>query len=147
MNKTNILSRIATQLEANISELAESLASYEAASNMDEGDTVDPDDFSKQTEYKEMQMRMQVQLDHAKGNLVRLNDLASKDHSQAEIGSLLKTDKGWFFLGLSLASMNIDGMELLGISQESPAYATIRGKQVGDSFMLGKNTYTIKEVF
>src|SRR5690349_650675 len=134
MNKQEILSQMAAQLEANMHELTESLESYEAASNMDEGDTVDPDDFSKQAEYKEMQMRMQVQYDQVKSSLIRLRDLAAKDHSQAEAGALLETDRGWFFLGIPLASMQIDGKELLGISAESPAYASIKGKKEGDVF-------------
>ena len=91
-------------------------------------------------------MRMQVQYDQAKSSLIRLHDLAGKDHAQAEAGALLETDKGWFFLGLPLASISVDGKELLGISTESPAFASIRGKKAGDSFTLGKNTYTITSV-
>ena len=147
MNKQEILAQMAAQLEANMHELTESLESYEEASNRDEGDTIDPDDVSKQAEYKEMQRRMQIQYDQVKSSLIRLRDLAVKDHSQAEAGALLETDRGWFFLGIPLAAIDINGKELLGISAESPAYATIKGMKAGDAFTLGKNEYKIKNIY
>ena len=147
MERKEILEKIEQALERNLQELNHALNDYESASNLDEGDTTDPEDLSQQTEYKEMQMRMQVQLDQATSNLIRLRDLAVKDHKQAEAGALLDTDKGWFFLGVSLASMNVDGSELLGISSESPAYSAIKGKKAGESFTLGKNNYTIREIY
>ena len=143
MTKKEILELIERKLDSNISELTQSLQSYEAASNMDEGDTLDPEDFSQQTEHKEMQMRMQVQLDQARNQLVRLRELAGKDHSISEAGALLETDRNWLFLGISFSAMPVGSKELLGISPESPAFASIRGKGAGDHFQLGKDQYKI----
>lgn len=146
INRTIVLDAIKQKLEDNIAELEIALGDYAAASNMDEGDTVDPDDFSKQTEYKEMQMRMQVQLDTARSQVVRLNDLSSKSHAVAEAGALVETNKNILFLGLSFSGFSLDGKEFIGVSVESPAYNTIRGKTVGDQFQLGKEEYTIKNI-
>jgi hypothetical protein len=147
MNKQEIISQMAAQLEANMHELTASLESYEEASNRDEGDTIDPDDVSKQAEYKEMQRRMQIQYDQVKSDLIRLRDLSVKDHTQAEAGALLETDRGWFFLGIPLAAIDVNGKELLGVSVESPAYATIKGMKAGDAFMLGKNEFVIQGIY
>lgn len=147
MTKKRILDIIEEQLENNINQLTQSLESFKSASNLDEGDTIDPDDMSKQSEYKEMQMRMQIQLDQANSHLTRLHELAAKDHSITEIGALVETNAHYLFIGVSLANMHVDGKELLGISPESPAYLSIKGKGPGDTFQLGKEEYSILKVY
>ncbi len=146
MEKQHILRLIEKKLESNIEELSLSLAGYEDASNMDESDTLDPDDFSKQAEHKEMQMRMQLQLDQARHNLLRLRELSGKDHDIVEVGALVETDKNWFFIGIAFSSMPVDHKELIGVSPESPAFLSFRGKKAGDAILLGKETYTIRAI-
>ena len=54
MQKTQIIQLIRGRLEDNIRELTNSLETQRSASNIDEGDTKDPEDFSQQSESRDM---------------------------------------------------------------------------------------------
>lgn len=146
MERKEILEKIEKALERNIAELNLALDDYEAASNLDEGDTMDPEDLSQQSDSREMKMRMQLQIDQAQAQLNRLRDLANKTNTTAEAGSIVKTKKNQIFIGVSFSTLHIDGKDIIGITQESPAYAAIRGKGKGDTFKLGKDEYTIEAI-
>ena len=146
MERKEILEKIEQVLERNIAELNRALDDYDAASNLDEGDTMDPEDLSQQSEGREMKMRMQLQIDQAQAQLNRLHDLANKSTSTAEAGAIIKTTKNQIFIGVSFSTIHSDGKDIIGITQESPAYAELRGKGRGDTFKLGKEEYTIEAI-
>lgn len=146
MKKEEILGLVARQMENNITEIRNSIRDYEDASNMDEGDTIDPEDFSQQSEKKELQYQMQIQLDHALSGLSQLKEMSGKSFSIAKSGALIETEKNFFLLGISSPSVTVGNKELLGISSESPAFGALNGKEKGEHFNLGKNTYTILAV-
>ena len=146
MERKEILEKIEQALERNLHELNHALNDYEAASNLDEGDTMDPEDLSQQTEYKEMQMRMRVQIDQTKAQIDRLKELSGKSTTTAENGAIVVTRKNEIFIGVSFATLHIDGKEVVGITTESPVYASLRGKSKGDTFKLGKEEYTIEAI-
>ena len=147
MNKEEVLQAITRHMESNIKDLNQSLADYEDASNLDESDTIDPEDFSQQSEGKEMQYQVKSQLDRAHSGLSQLKEFSGKNYTVAKSGALVETDKNWFLLGISFPSLKVDGKELLGISPESPAYNVLNGKSKGESFILGKNNYTILNIY
>lgn len=146
MDKAEIIRLISEHLENNIHELGKSLEDYRSGSDLDESDTRDMEDFSQQSEQKEMQYQMQIQLDHVQANLIRLNDLDKGDFSVARPGAIVETDKNLFLLGISVPPMPVGDKELIGVSPESPAFGIINGKSAGDQFELGNNKYTIQGI-
>ncbi|MEP6792898.1 MAG: hypothetical protein ABJB16_01120 [Saprospiraceae bacterium] len=146
MKKEEILVQVIQQMENNIAEIRTSLQDYESASDIDEGDTSDPENFSQQSEQKQLQYQMQIQLDTAQSSLIELKEFLGKEYSVAKAGALLETETNYFFLGVSSPALHIGKKELLGISTESPAYNVINGKSKGDTFTLGKNNYTISGI-
>ncbi len=146
MNRQDILDKIQLSLEHNLAELNQALNDYESASNIDEGDTLDPEDFSQQSEFKEMQMRMQVQLDQVNGQLSRLQELGTKKTNTVEAGAIVETSHHLIFVGVAFPAIHVGGKELLGITTESPIYASLRGKTEGDSISLGKEEYIITAI-
>jgi len=146
MNRKDILDKIKDSLEKNMAELTQALNDYESASNFDEGDTLDPEDFSQQAEFKEMQMRMQIQLDQVNAQLERLEDLSGKKVSIIEAGAIVETQQNMIFIGVSFPTIALDGKELLGITTETPIYASLKGKAKGDSIKLGKEEYIIQAI-
>lgn len=147
MNRKDILDKIQQNLERNLSELTQALNDYESASNIDESDTLDPEDLSQQTEFKEMQMRMKFHLEQAKAQLTRLQELSNKKVNSVEAGAIVETDNNLFFIGVSCPAIPMDGKEILGISMETPIYASIRGKAKGDSFKMGKDEHSITAIY
>lgn len=146
MNKNEMLQTIAEELENNIRELANALEDHKSASDLDEGDTRDMEDFSQKSEHKEMQFQLQIQLDTAQAGLNRLREFSSEHIEEAKSGAFVETDQHWFLLGLSFPAIRINGKEILGVSPESPAFNTIHGKMKGDKFELGNKSYKILSV-
>src|SRR6188768_3371337 len=107
MNREAILDKIRQSMENNRGELTQALNDYESASNIDEGDTLDPEDFSQQTEFKEMQMR--IHLDQVNAQLSRLDELAHKKVSTIEEGAIVETQKNMIFIGVSFPIITLDG--------------------------------------
>jgi hypothetical protein len=147
MEKKQILQLIEQKLESNIVELTQALESYAEAANLDEGDTIDPEDFSRQTDSREMTMRMQLQLDQAQTQLAQLHELSGKHTHSVEVGALVETAKYWLYIGISFSAMQTDGKELIGISSESPLFITIHGMHVGEKFLLGKEEHEILHIY
>ena len=147
MNKKDILLFIRQMLEDNIRELTNSLETYRTGTDLDEDDTMDPDDFSQQTESRDMLLLIQNQLNQAQGQINRLQGYADKECSVAEPGAVIETDKNLFFIGVSFPQGQYKGKELLGLSSESPAYATIKGKSNGDTFHIGSTKHTIENIY
>jgi len=147
MNRKDILDLIRRSLESNLAELTQALNDYESASNIDEGDTLDPEDFSQQAEFKEMQLRMKIQLDQANAQLEHLEELAHKNVNIIEPGAILETQHNIIFIGVSFPVIHLDGKELLGITTETPIYASLKGKTIGESFAMGKGEFAIQAIY
>jgi len=143
MNREDILDKIRQSMASNRGELTQALNDYESASNIDEGDTLDPEDFSQQTEFKEMQMRMKIHIDQVNDQIERLEELANKKVNTIEAGAIIETPKNLIFIGVSFPTIALDGKELLGITTETPIYASLKGKGKGDQIKLGKEEYSI----
>lgn len=147
MQKSDILLLIREQLQNNIRELNSSLEIQHSASNIDEGDTKDPEDFSQQSESRDLEMGLQIQLDNALLQLEKLDEFSSRKTSGSENGAIVETDKNLFYLGISLSPLHIDGKELYGVSPNSPAYNAIKGMSQGDQFTIGNNDHNIINIF
>lgn len=146
MNKTAIFNKIVEQEELYIEKLKQTLEQYRRASDLDEEGTMDRQDMSQANEAKDMQMRLRVQLDKANNDLAELKNVGSKEYEKVEAGAMVTTGKAYFFVGVSLHALNVNGKDVHGVSAESPAFKTMYGKTKGETFELGDTTYNIEEV-
>ena len=58
---------------------------------------------------------------------------ASKKHEVAALGSLLETNRGWFFLSVAVGKLSVDGKQVFGLSPASPIGKALHGKAAGDA--------------
>ena len=101
MDKAKILSAIIDEQEKVINNLKASIERYKQESNMDEDNTLDPDDYARQNEAKDMQLRYENMLKSAKHNLKFLEDSKTKINDKIEAGTVIETDKTYIFVGVS----------------------------------------------
>jgi hypothetical protein len=146
MTKEKIFEKILAQEELYIEKLEQSLQQYKSASNLEDEGTMDRHDMSQANEAKDMQLRLRVQLDKANGDLTEFKKVGSKSYDSVEAGALVTTEKSYFFVGVSLHTITIDGKEVYGVSAESPAFKTMYGKEKNDEFTLGDTTYKIQDI-
>ncbi len=146
MNKESILKEIISQEELFIDRLKESLNSYKTASDLDEEATMDRQDMSQANQAKDMQMRLRVQLDKANADLDELKKISAGKYASVEGGALVETEKKYFFIGVSIHTLEINGKDVLGVSSDSPAFKTMYGHTAGEEFTLGNDNYKILSI-
>ncbi len=146
MDKQKQLQFLIDQQKIAIEELRNSMEDFKAYSDLDEGETHDPEDFSNQTVAKESQLRLEQQLSRAENDLELLERFAGENYDSVQSGALIETDKDWFLAGISMGGFDSSKTDILCISTGSPAFKTLLGKKEGDSFTLGGNTYLIKAI-
>jgi transcription elongation GreA/GreB family factor len=71
----------------------------------------------------------------------------SQDHKVVASGSLVETEKNFFFITVALGKLDInDNKNYYSISTDAPIYEYLRGKQAGDSFAFNNMNYKIVNV-
>lgn len=95
------------------------------------------------------------QLSNANASLRYLQEaLRMPPFDHAEHGSIVITDKQRFFLSIGAGKFVVNDSEsptgmqyYFAISAQTPIYLALKGKTVGESFIINGMTHTIKEIF
>ncbi|GAA4080801.1 hypothetical protein GCM10022389_28620 [Flavobacterium cheonanense] len=143
MNKNEIIKNIINEQNVVISTIENSVSRYKNASDIDENDSIDPEDFSHQDEAKEMQLRYEQILVQAKNNLDFLETYKNKETTKIELGSLIETEDLYIFIGISLQQFKLNGKNVIAISEEAPIYNSIKEKTIGEKITIGTIENTI----
>ncbi|MBK8611046.1 MAG: hypothetical protein IPL84_14170 [Chitinophagaceae bacterium] len=143
MDKKMKLQILIDQQQNAIEELNRSMGDFRDDADLDEGNTLDPEDFSHQTIAKESQLRLKQQLAKARADMELLQQYAATNCHTVETGALVQTNTDWFLIGISLGGYQSGDINLRCISADSPAFRELLGKKTQDSFSLGNNNYTI----
>lgn len=72
----------------------------------------------------------------------------SQEHLVVGNGSLVETEKNFFFITVALGKLDIDdNKNYYSISTDAPIYEHLKGKKAGDSFSFNNLNYTIVNVY
>jgi transcription elongation GreA/GreB family factor len=66
--------------------------------------------------------------------------------STITLGSLVQTDKDWFYISISAGYVEIHGLSVICLSSASPLGAQMIGLSKGQNFNFNKLTYAIKDI-
>ena len=146
MKRDLILEKLIAEQRKVIESLQQSVNQYKSASDMDEESTHDPEDFSQQSQAKDMQLRFEKMLSEAEENLSFLMNEKESSHHVIEKGSVIETDKNFLFVGISVPVFDIDGKEVISFSDNAPIYEGFKGKKIGDRVKIGDNSYEIQSI-
>ena len=146
MNKKEILDSIIKEQQSVIENLQDSVNRYKTASDLEENSTSDPDELSRQTEAKDMQLRFEQLHSEAKHHLNLLENEKDNNYEEIENGSLIETEKYYFYVGISVPSFDFKGKEVISVSEEAPIFKEMEGKKAGDEFKMGDTNYKILDI-
>lgn len=146
MNRNHVIEALLREQELVTRNLQESVERYQIASDIDEEATKDPEDFSRQAEAKDMQLRFEQLLSKAKEDLKFLESELSSSHTKVEKGALIKTNKNWFFIGISLPQTLVKEELVISFTEGAPIYQQVKGVTKGSSVTIGNETYEILEI-
>jgi hypothetical protein len=146
MNKESLQQKLIELQRLAVEELKEKVEATRSVVDIDDNDTIDPEDLSHQTESAELKHLFDQQLIKAEGELESLKRI---DFSKKEIaipGAVVSTESFHFLLGFAAIPFEFEGKRIVGVSVDSPIYPEIRGKKAGDTFTYSNTSYTIKEI-
>ena len=129
-----------------IAELKEELATKKGSSDLDENDTLDPEDYSTQTVSNVMVDLLKEQVAKTKKDLERIKQIDFSLKEEATVGALVTTDMFNFFLGVATVPFLYEHKQIVGVSVSAPIFVNIIGKKVGDTFTFSGHLYTIHSI-
>ena len=129
-----------------ITELKEELATKKGSSDLDENDTLDPEDYSTQTVSNVMVDLLQEQIAKTKKDLERIQQIDFSPKEEAMVGAIVTTDMFNFFLGVATVPFLYEHKQIVGVSVSAPIFVNIKGKKVGDTFTFSGHLYTIHSI-
>ena len=129
-----------------IAELKEELATKKGSSDLDENDTLDPEDYSTQTVSNVMVDLLQEQVAKTKKDLERIQQIDFSLKEEATVGALVTTDMFNFFLGVATVPFLYEHKQIVGVSVSAPIFVNIKGKKVGDTFTFSGHLYKIHSI-
>lgn len=143
MNKTLLVLEIAAELQAYIQQIENSVKRYKLATDLDDNDTLDPEDYARQSEAAEMQLRYEQLLRQAKEQESFLMEHDQKEYATIVPGVLIETEIYYIYVGISIPSFKWEEKTVITLSEKAPAYAEMRGKKSGDTIELGAKRHKI----
>jgi predicted RNase H-like nuclease (RuvC/YqgF family) len=140
MNKTELIKLINQKLSEKIQNFEKLIAETRASNNDTKSSMGDKYETGREMLQQEIN-NLQVQLnevlkqqDFLKTSFDKLR--MTKKFDKAEKGAIVKTEKGLFFISVSLGEINFDNQKIICISPESPLAKAMNGKQKGEVFSL-----------
>lgn len=147
MNKEILKSKLYKVQENIIHELEEKVNLSHSVVDLDEDNTLDPEDYSHQYESGEMESLFKVQLANAKMDYSRLKNIDFSPKDCVCDGAFVQTNKFNFFIGFSTVPFDVEDTHIIGISHGSPIFKIMDGKKKGDTFSFHEINYNIENIY
>lgn len=145
MDKASLLSLIKEKLSEKIENFEKLISETRASSNDTKSSMGDKYETGREMLQQEIN-NLQVQLNEILKQKDFLKTVLPKPNDKAEKGAIVKTEKGLFFISVSLGEIKIDNDKIICISPESPLAKAMNGKQKGDAFSLNNMSQKIFEI-
>jgi hypothetical protein len=143
MNKIDFVNSLIDEQKKVVKNIEDSASRYRIASDLDENDSVDPEDLSHQEEAKEMQLRYEQMAILSKTNLKHLTEYKNKNCTTIEGGAMIETKEFYLYIGISLPQFELNSKTVITVSEQAPIYDLIKDKSVGDTITIGSTKSTI----
>lgn len=146
MNKSEILQIIQDKLSAKIDNLERLIAETRASNNETKSSMGDKFETSREMVQQEINT-LQIQLNENRNSRNSLKTINTNLHQTIGLGSLVQTDKGFFYIAVSLGQIISNEQKIFVISTESPLGKALYGKKKGDEILLNNIKQTVNTVW
>ncbi|MCD9853173.1 GreA/GreB family elongation factor [Epilithonimonas sp. JDS] len=145
MDKASLLSLIKEKLSEKIENFEKLISETRASSNDTKSSMGDKYETGREMLQQEIN-NLQVQLNEILKQKEFLKTVLPKPNDKAEKGAIVKTEKGLFFISVSLGEIKIENEKIICISPESPLAKAMNGKQKGEVFSLNNMSQKIVDI-
>ena len=144
--KSELLEIIQQKVSEKILKLEQLIAETRASNNDTKSSMGDKYETSREMLQQEIN-NLQIQLnEHLKSQKI-LKNINPNPHKIVTLGSLVETEKGKFFIAVSLGEITFSQEKIFVISAESPLAKAMNGKKTGESFVVNNLQQTIKNIW
>jgi hypothetical protein len=147
MDKKELKAHLIEVQDHIIADLKEEMGSYQQGADLDEEDTLDPEDYSHQSESGRIALNLKVQLRKAEAELEFLKQLDDSPKDEIGPGALVQLDDRFLYISIATLPIVHEGHQVISISTEAPIYPLIKLKQKGDRIKLGKDNHEIIKIY
>ena len=144
--KSELLEIIHQKISEKIQKLEQLIAETRASNNDTKSSMGDKYETSREMLQQEIN-NLQIQLnEHLKSQQI-LKNINPNPHKIVTLGSLVETEKGMFFIAISLGELSFNQEKIFVISAESPLAKAMNGKKEGDVFIVNNLNQFIKNIW
>ena len=140
--KSELLEIIHQKISEKIQKLEQLIAETRASNNDTKSSMGDKYETSREMLQQEIN-NLQLQLNEHLKSLQILKNINPNPHKIVTLGSLVETEKGMFFIAISLGELSFNQEKVFVISTESPLAKAMNGKKTGESFVVNNLSQTI----
>ncbi|WP_144282982.1 GreA/GreB family elongation factor [Chryseobacterium echinoideorum] len=135
MNKQEIIDVLHQKTAEKIQGLEKLIAETRASNNDTKSSMGDKYETGREMLQQQIN-NLQIQLNEAMKQQIFVKSIVAKPSQKVEKGAVVSTEKGVFFISVSLGEIAINEHKLMCISPESPLAKAMNGKSVNDVFTL-----------
>lgn len=146
MNKAEILIIIKEKLSEKIQNFEKLISETRASSNDTKSSMGDKYETGREMLQQEIN-NLQIQLNEILKQQDFLKTILPKSSDKAEKGAIIKTEKGLFFVSVSLGEIQYENQKIICISPESPLAKAMFAKKKNEVFMINTINQTILNIW
>lgn len=146
MDKSEILKIISQKLSEKIQKLENLISETRASSNDTKSSMGDKYETGREMLQQEIN-NLQIQLNEILKQKDFLKTILPKPSDKAEKGAIIETDKGLFFISVSLGEIIYENKKIIAISPESPLAKAMHGKMKSEIFAINNLSQAIKNIW
>ena len=144
--KSELLEIIHQKISEKIQKLEQLIAETRASNNDTKSSMGDKYETSREMLQQEIN-NLQIQLNEHLKSLQILKNINPIAHKVVGLGSWVETEKGRFFIAVSLGEITFNQEKIFVISAESPLAKAMNGKKVGETFIVNNLSQIIKNIW
>lgn len=146
MNKEELINLIKQRLSEKIQNFEKLISETRASSNDTKSSMGDKYETGREMLQQEIN-NLQVQLNEILKQQSFLKTILGKSSDKVEKGALVKTQRGLFFISVSLGEIIFDHQKIICISPESPLAKAMSGKRKEELFSINNIHQKIENIW
>ena len=146
MDKALLLKSLQENIQKKVTDFENLIEETRASNNDTKSSMGDKYETGREMLQQEIN-NLQLQLNELLKQQVFLKSILAKSCDKAEKGAFLKTEKGIFFISISLGEISFENQKIICISPESPLAKAMDGKRKGEVFSLNNIHQTVENIW
>ncbi|MGR3856498.1 MULTISPECIES: hypothetical protein [Chryseobacterium] len=146
MNKQEIINIIKAKAADKIQYFENLIAETRASNNDTKSSMGDKYETGREMLQQEIN-NLQRQLNEVLNQQAVLQKITSDPSEKVQNGALVKTNKGMFFISVSMGEFVFENRKIMTVSAESPLVKAMFGKKMGDNFTINNINQDIEDIW